>query len=353
MAWYNSSWDYRVKVTIDKDEVPSNQTNFPVFVDLSDLPAGFFSNVKSDGGDIRVTQSNGTTEQAREVDWITTGSSIGEIHFKASSISSSVDTDFYIYYGNSGASDYAEGDTYGKHAVWDSNFLAVQHLSQDPSGSSPQMIDSTSNSADGTSGGTMTTGDLVTGKVGRAIAFDGTDDVISMDSAKFSSLAQAFTVECWVQYDADASGVDAVIWAGTSGAGGQDFIFYTNGNKTPKFRINNTGTEVSAGDCGTSWCYIAGTYDGSNIEVFKDGASVSSTGRVAGDIRNTSNTSLGAVTGGTSAGNIKQDEVRVSKIVRSANWIETCFNNQTAPGTFYTIGSQEEESVFVPKIIMF
>lgn len=35
------------------------------------------------------------------------------------------------------------------------------------------------------------------------------------------------------------------------------------------------------------------------------------------------------------------DEVRVSNIARSADWIATQYNNQNAPGTLYAIGAQE------------
>ena len=90
MAWYNPSWIDRVKITVDHTKVPSNLTNFPVYVNLADLPAGFFSNVRSDGGDIRVTTSDQTTEIAREVVAINTGGSTGELYFNAPSLSSTV-----------------------------------------------------------------------------------------------------------------------------------------------------------------------------------------------------------------------------------------------------------------------
>ena len=35
------------------------------------------------------------------------------------------------------------------------------------------------------------------------------------------------------------------------------------------------------------------------------------------------------------------DEVRISNIARSADWVKTEFNNQNSPGTFYTIGSEQ------------
>ena len=88
MPWFDDNWDHRVEVVIQASKVDANLTDYPVFVDLSDLPAGFFASVQSGGGDIRVTQSDGVTQQAREIVVINTGSSTGIAHFKASSISS-------------------------------------------------------------------------------------------------------------------------------------------------------------------------------------------------------------------------------------------------------------------------
>jgi hypothetical protein len=35
------------------------------------------------------------------------------------------------------------------------------------------------------------------------------------------------------------------------------------------------------------------------------------------------------------------DEVRVSNVARPADWILTEYSNQSAPGAFYSVGSQE------------
>ena len=35
------------------------------------------------------------------------------------------------------------------------------------------------------------------------------------------------------------------------------------------------------------------------------------------------------------------DEVHLSNVTRSGNWISTEYNNQSAPGTFSTLGSEE------------
>ena len=38
------------------------------------------------------------------------------------------------------------------------------------------------------------------------------------------------------------------------------------------------------------------------------------------------------------------DEVRLSNIARSSNWITTEYNNQYEPSTFYSVGNEEENS---------
>ena len=60
-AWYNSSWQYRKKLTIDYTKVGATLSNFPVLVSLtsdSDLAA----RARSDGYDILFTSSDGTTK---------------------------------------------------------------------------------------------------------------------------------------------------------------------------------------------------------------------------------------------------------------------------------------------------
>ena len=37
------------------------------------------------------------------------------------------------------------------------------------------------------------------------------------------------------------------------------------------------------------------------------------------------------------------DEVRISNVARSADWLRASFNNQDAPESFYTVGSQEAQ----------
>lgn len=140
-----------VPITIDHTQVDADLTDFPVYVDLSEMPSGFWSTVTSDCGDIRVTKDDGTTELAREVVSCDTTAETGELHFKYDgTLSSTVDTTVRIYYDGS-SSDYATTATYGRNAVW-SHAYCVLHMSET---SGNTLNDSTGNGCDGTANQTL------------------------------------------------------------------------------------------------------------------------------------------------------------------------------------------------------
>ncbi len=344
MAWYNNSWDYRVKVTVQSSKVAENLTNYPVYVDLDDLPAAFFTNVKSDGGDIRVTTSDETTEVAREVVAINTGGTTGQLHFKAPSLSSTSNTDFYIYYGNSGASEPANDATYGRNNVW-SDYGGVWHMEEDPSGTAPQMTDSTGNGNDGTSAGTMTSGDSIASKITNGLDFDGSDDYISVDNDATLN-GSAITVQCWFQATSFAAVRNLVTKHDTTADQG----FALVANTTPRLRLqasdNASGwpavtvTGSNALSTGTDYMVHA-TIDGTSTDIYLNGSNdqtgagisfsaATVAANFARDVNSGGNLLLGVL-----------DEVRIRTAVLSANWITTEFNNQNAAGSFYAVGSQE------------
>jgi len=68
VPWNNTDWTEYVAITIDNTKIDDDLTNFPVYVDLADMPDTFWNTVADGGGDIRVTTHTGTpVELAREV----------------------------------------------------------------------------------------------------------------------------------------------------------------------------------------------------------------------------------------------------------------------------------------------
>jgi hypothetical protein len=101
-------------------------------------------------------------------------------------LSSGVDNIFRIYYSSlmSNNTTYV-GDTGTSPAqnVWDSHFVGVYHMAQDPSGGTGCILDSTSGGNNGTPNGSMTSSDLVETTLGYALDFDGSDDAISLGTS--------------------------------------------------------------------------------------------------------------------------------------------------------------------------
>jgi len=132
---------------------------------------------------IALTTSNGVTQCNVEIERWDVGNNEAWLWVGVHSVNTGVPTVLYFYYDSdqSDNTDYIgdTGDTPAQN-VWDSNFKLVMHMAQNPSGDVADSIkDSTSNANHGTPDGSMTTADLVDGKIGKGIDFDGGDDYLS------------------------------------------------------------------------------------------------------------------------------------------------------------------------------
>lgn len=339
--WDNSSWSRRIRISVQPDQVAGDLYNFPVYVDLADLGSGFFAIVDHFGADIVVTLGDGSTKLARELVDINAIAETGELHFLAPYLSASTATDFYLYFGNAGASEVNDD------RVW-SNYQMVQHLNQNPAGTAPQMIDSTSHNNDGTSGGTMTSGDLVTGKVGKALDFDGSDDYVVVP---YSMTQTQATFSTWF-YPRQYGGT---IWQEYRGPMGRDLswrIYNFTANAIYLAVYNgstNVGGNTDAGEAPSlnSWSQLTWTFDGPSqtFKIYLNGLLVKTLTSVSfpSHLYNYDNTmfiGLGDHTGYYEMDGLS-DEVRFSDKLRSDDWIATEYNNQASASTFYSTSTIE------------
>ena len=94
------------------------------------------------------------------------------------------------------------------------------------------------------------------------------------------------------------------------------------------------------------WHYLVGTWDGSDMRLYIDGGETDSRG-FSGTIDSTSNpTFIGSYNGVANQAPLGIiDEVRLSDIARSAEWILTSYNNQNSPSTFYNVGSERPTAI--------
>jgi hypothetical protein len=123
----------------------------------------------------------------------------------------------------------------------------------------------------------------------------------------------------------------------------------------PRFQVyDSTGSwnnlDLSSPLATGEWYHLAGTWDGSTMQLYVNGNSQGSQS-FAGTIDSTGNhTFIGSYNGSSAipgqAPDGRIDEVRLSDVARSAEWIRTQFNNQNDPSSFYNVGSEEGLSTF-------
>jgi hypothetical protein len=124
--WYNPAWNYRKKISIDHTEVDANLTDFPVLVSLSS-DQDLSINAQDNGDDILFTSSDGLTKLSHEIESFNKGNGELIAWVNIPVLSSSTDTDIYLYYGNPACANQEDVTN-----VWDGNFKMVQHMDDAP-----------------------------------------------------------------------------------------------------------------------------------------------------------------------------------------------------------------------------
>lgn len=105
-------------VTVAASEVTADLTNFPVMVDLSLMPSGFWTDVNHDGGNIRAYASVGGAEYPLDIVTFQHNAQDGTLWVKVPSVTVAGGASFVLVLGASTQQRAARSDTYGSAAVW-------------------------------------------------------------------------------------------------------------------------------------------------------------------------------------------------------------------------------------------
>jgi RHS repeat-associated protein len=339
-VWSNG-YSYQRPITISHTKVPnSDQSNFPVLISgtyayLATIANG--GNVTNGNGYDILFSSDPYGLNVLPFEQESYNASTGAIIYwvQVPTVSHTTDTVIYMFYGNSSVTT----DQSNKNGVWDSNYLGVWHLDE----TSGLQQDSTANGNSATAGHVTAEGSE-TAQIGRSDQFNAANpDHVDLPNI---ALTSAFTLEAWIYPTAYADWARVLAKAYSSNTApyiDYDLAFDSASSHKIDVGFDQNGTGVGLSSNGTiplnQWTHVVGTYDGSNLRLFLNGASdnsVAASGSVA-SVSQTTEIGYNNVYGPQSfTGNI--DEVRISTIARSADWIATEYNNQTSLNTFYSIG---------------
>ncbi len=335
-AWYQAlPWTRRIPVTVAGGTVATDLTDYPMLVSLTS--ADVAANATTDGSDLRFTAADGSTPLPHELESYDSGTGTVTAWVLVPTVAAASDTTVYLYYGAADAPDQQE-----VRATWPAEVEAAWHLARDPSGTAPHLDDATTANHDGLSGGSMSPADLVPGLVGRAIDFDGGDDVLRADPFDVAP-ATALTVSGWVRADTLAANGRIVTKAADASTRIVELSVTTGGALRGRLGLDGAEIEATGGTIGTgAWHHVAMTWDGTTQRLYVDGVQVASqpaTGALDVD------PSMAVTIGNTITGDRPIDglidEVRIETVARSGAWLAAMEANHRNPGTFHAVGPVE------------
>jgi len=360
--WWDSNWSYRKLITLNTSQISNSFTNFPILINLSS-DSDLASDAQESGNDICfIDYYDNTTHFNHEIEYFD-GDTGQLIVWVNDTVVSSSNNKFWCYYSNSGT-----GNQENVTDTWDSHYIFVQHLNDDPDNS--HTVDSTVYDNDGVKTGANSPLQS-SNRIGYYQDFSGSNRVMMDETSVNADVngCSAITMSAWVNLDNAPAQYSKIIHCyirstnPTCANGFQMYVdssrsFFTGGRSvyTESFESQDSGTDLTL----DTWYYVTGVLDinGDYIYTYVNGLPTTSGAKT---FDNTVYTDSGTHQDGTiyeSADIGSQnsqnylgwdgfiDEARVSDITRSASWINTEYNNMYnstlgESDCFFEIGSEE------------
>jgi hypothetical protein len=333
------AWSFSKIVTMNTTSSGANVAgtvvNFPVLIRLTS--ANFtFANAQAHGSDIRFAKADGTPLPYEIEQWnATTGEA--EIWVKVDTVYGNDSThSFMMYWGASTGS--ATTSLSNSAAVFDTanGFQGVWHLDE---AENAVANDATVNGYNGAPVN-MTSATQSPGAIGAARSFDGSSGCIEMIGTANSKLDfpinGTYTVSAWVNIDTIDSHAHAIADKGYFQFGLE--IFGDNKYDFYQFNNNNAWEGSRSPAIEKTWVYLTGVRSGNTQSLYVNGTymvGILDTTRDTTKVRNeNNNVMIGKMINNPSTDvryfKGKIDEVRMSNIACTPDWIKLCYMNQQA-----------------------
>ncbi len=339
-SWYSEDWLYRKKLTIDAALVSGSGdlTNYPTLISFTD--SDLQTNALSSGDDILFTSADGTTKLNHEIENYNTSTGAIVSWVNVPTLSGTTDTEIYIYYGNTDASNQES-----VVSTWNSDYELVWHLNEDPSGSAPQAIDQTSNSNDGIAVG-LVSGDSITGLIDKATSFAAySERYYTADNATISGMSN-ITLSLWFRAASWETWGYRFLAGKSNWSSNREYRMridsgYLNWHVSPDgSNTSEIGSLDITGLATNTWHQVVGTYDSTTDAqaIYVDGVLITSTTYATSGLFDGPANFAIATSGDDGGGsdddfNGDLDEVRIASKALSSDWVTTEYNNFTNQGT--------------------
>lgn len=334
-----------------------NIADFPLLVKLT-LPAlrstAFGGQVADDNGyDIRFAGANDAQlDHQIEAYDPATGNLIAWVRLPI--LYNSIDTELSIMCGNPNLTSDASTES-----VWNYSYEAVWHMNNDPSDG--DLIDYARN-FDALPSNGMNNQNLVDGKIGKAIDFDGNDYCAIRNRYYVNEgSVTAFTISAWVQTTHNSSNWTSN-WSILDFDRSERYHLSVHGQGNVSFCTHDAGYtgsgnlmvhDMFAGNSGQinngDWHQIVVTFENGEKKIYINGLHAGTTTQNV-PVIGSKLVRYGFIGDGSEASSFnasrnnqyydgKIDELRLSNVARSAGHIQTEYINQSDPEAFVSLGA--------------
>ncbi len=345
-AWWNTDWQSRMRIDINNAASATNVTDFPLLVELSGTDVAF-ADILAGGADIRFVDSDGTPLSYAIESW-DDGGETARIWVRVPQLDAGAnDESIYMYFNNGAAAD---GQNLA--AVW-SDGLGVYHFNEDPGpGTAGDILDSSPSGNNGTAEASMTSSDLVAGRIGTGTDFDEIDDNITFGGV---DVGDSFTISAWVRPDSTGDSIQTIVANSGQGASTDGFRFFINTSGTEDGSILFETGNGTNGDSATStmgvinfdeWNHVAVEVDRATgrATIYHNGVDVTDDSTVRTDFNTSSDFRVGQMESDSLEYKGVIDELRIESVGRSADFIHARYLSQLAGGTFTRLGATEAQT---------
>jgi hypothetical protein len=339
----DSQWTSRRLIEINSGQITGTLNEFPVLVKLSNDNSIKTTSMNVDASgvptDVIFTDIDGKNIYKHQIEYFnkTNGDFIAWVRIPTAKDGER----FYMYYGNPKAN--IDISTF---EVWDNDYVGVWH--------GEGKFDDTKHRNDFE---VNMPANIVAGKIGSALSFDAvlSDDYAESLNDNLNDVVDAITFEAWAKKPNSSGGQligqknDDPLNSDTEnyylGYLDNDFIWMVkNSSGVYSPSLNSPANN-------DTWHHVVGVYSSalSELKLYVDGVEKAVANTHSGNFANSGNggLTLGAgwdIDSLTDKLTGQLDEIRISKVARTSEWIAASYNSQNSPNSFLNMGAVESGS---------
>jgi biopolymer transport protein ExbB len=337
-AWWQNDWSFRKSITIDTTpkggNIAESAGRVPLLIRLHS--GNFqFDGLQDSGADIRFVAADDKTPLNYHIEQYDPVLGVALVWVDVPQFPAGATENIWMYYGNKKAPDGAKpADTF------DPDYTLVYHFNG-ASGTPTRDLTAYANNAQNAPARIVEDG-----IVGKAAQFDGKTPVNLAASPSLAIPAGGkFTFSAWVKPAALAP--QTLLFARRDGANG---VLIGLDNGVPFAEVDGGAaparTPATAPVAAGQWTHIAVTADGANLMLYVGGRQVAQVAAALPAL-NSAAAIGGDIAGGTGSGYVGEiDELRLSKVARSATLIGIDAMSQGSESKLVGYGADEKQSGF-------